>query len=384
MDPAEYKRQCIKVAELTGATVFRTLDGIVPASTYSELDPVTGVVISNTNHHGINEPPETPSTAMQLLRELMEETRRRIEALRQTTYQWSLDDDNINHIKSIAGQPVASEPAPAFRPVTEIVSVNDADPDCCFSYWIRTHSEELKQWSMSENPAEREKWARAEAIIRLQDRIDCTACYCRLDLEDPLLQELAWVVQPYMDARRKGQLLHMDAEEMSELIHAVCANIDMYIERSNGRIPIDTRCTEVEGVTCGDDFAMIDESKSGSFGRIRMLLEGKRLIITMRRMKTDLGERYVYSMAVASLADLPLEQQPSTFLLEEIFPALTCGLPEGTMGKWDGRKNTGGCPREEGTTQTPQEVADVVASFRRLPFDPQSRHPVEAHASSSH
>ncbi len=342
IDREEFRRRC-KAAAGIGRTpkIYHAVDGLVKGPSYIEID-AEGNVFINTNHHTFEEDPNTPSTCMQISQ--------RMNVTRAELYQWADLVDGAT-----------PEDLHAAEPQEEEVHANDADPDVTTSFWLRLKATFVERLKFSNDPENRRRLDRITALVIQEDRIDMHAGLCRLDPHDQLVQEMVWIFDPYMKRRANG-LLTMSAAEMEELVIEMSSRIDQYVEGMSGRMDLDLRCTQVAGVRCPDDVAIIEEAESGPHARIAMVNADKRLIINVRRKPGDL---YVYTIVKVLPQVTPFAITPCDYVLRDIFNRLNAGIPHPNGEEWDGRTNAGGGPRD-GTTQTPQDVVNAVAQCRIL------------------
>ncbi len=373
-----YRTMCLERArQFSGAVIFNALDGVVGDSSYSEAlveddeDGTRVIVACNYNHHGEEEDPNTPATCEQLMiADLCEGTRARI---------WhGLEGESVTQMyQDWENGEVRTEG------VTEINDVNDCDPDCCVSYWYRLHRADIARWRVSNSPEDLRRWQRVESLVRLEGLVDRKAGICKMDLSNPLVAEMAWMFEPYFSHRNGVPV--MCAEEFKAVIVEVCTRIDRYIEGDAESRELDLRSTPVSGVICGEEVAFVDESQSGPYAKVLEVNRGKRIVVSVREAQipdperspplgvdglpkkdaqAPLVHRYFYTIVMADYQDVPLARQPVTFDFRRIYATLNRGLRPGSKTRWSGRWNAGGSPRDEGTTQTPQEVANVIRSLR--------------------
>ncbi len=349
IDREEFRRRC-KAAANTGGRpkIYHAVDGLVKGPSYIEID-AEGNVFINTNHHTFEEDPNTPSTCMQIAN--------RMNLTRSEIYQWAVLVDGA-----------VIEDLHRDDPLEEEVHADDADPDVSTSFWLRLRATFIERLKLSNDPKDRLRMDRINALVTQENMIDMHAGLCRLDPNDQLVQEMVWIFDPYMKRRTNG-LLTMSAAEMEELVLEMCSRIDQYVEGMSGRKDLDLRCTQVAGVQCPDDVAMIEEAESGPHARIAMVNADKRLIINVRRKANGL---YVYTVVKVLPQVTPFAVTPCDYVLGDIFARLNAGIPHTNGEEWDGRKNAGGGPRD-GTTQTPNDVMNAVTQCRiNVPVSPES------------
>jgi hypothetical protein len=213
------------------------------------------------------------------------------------------------------------------------IYTNDCDEDVCLS------------WYLLKNPARSRvrTSVRLERLVHAVDLLDTTAGASIHPLDDVLMGEMAWIFDPYRQARRQGILDVPDQNTYRVVIEAVFSRIDDYVADRGGCLPLDTR---YERIGRGSDWAMVREL--GQQSRLGMLKDGIRAYVSVRS-RTDGARAYTIGRASPFIAfDLP------TILAE-----LNLAEPMST-GRWGGGNLVGGSPRRHGSALQPREVARII------------------------
>lgn len=147
------------------------------------------------------------------------------------------------------------------------VYVNDCDEDVCTS-WTLLKNHHLAEGTM--NPI-------LNRLVSMEDMLDCTAGAYPFPKDLPILQELAWVFEPYRQFRASGQLDRKDAQAYSSVICDVEHRILRHITGSGKSVPLDTRYQKIGGER---GWALVEEQ--GAQARTGMLSDGIRLFVSVR------------------------------------------------------------------------------------------------------
>jgi hypothetical protein len=147
------------------------------------------------------------------------------------------------------------------------VWVNDCDEDVCTSWTLLKHHY-LAEGTM--NPI-------LNRLVAMEDMLDCTAGAYPFPKDLPVLQELAWVFEPYRQFRSSGQLDRKDPSAYRSVICDVEHRILQHISGHGQKVPIDTRYERIGG---GKDWALVREV--GAQARTGMLSDGIKIFVSVR------------------------------------------------------------------------------------------------------
>lgn len=219
-----------------------------------------------------------------------------------------------------------------FAPL--FIDVNDCDEDVCLSTFLLMNPH-LVLGTM--NPM-------LNRLVHVVDMLDCTAGSYPFPVNLPLLEDLAWIMDPYKRFRLSGELDRKVASSYRGVIEDVGNRISRYLVGSGGRIAQDTRYTKLDG---GRGWVLVHEdgaqAKAGVFG------DGHTTYLAVRERPDG-----AYTYVLGKLAYAPL-------VLARVFHRLN--EAEGTTDsadRWGGGDTIGGSPRVGGSRLTPEEVSKII------------------------
>lgn len=213
------------------------------------------------------------------------------------------------------------------------VYVNDADQDVCLSYWLLTHPDEIENLSVL-HPVAR--------LLLLVDFVDATAGAYPVDPQRSIMQQQAWVFEPYTSARHRGL---MDEAEMRGVILDVCERISQFVEYESLTLELDTRYEELGG---GPGWRLIAEI--GMYARTKLYTDGIGAFVALRAT-----QKSSYTYVVGKMS--PFVHFP----MRRIFRRLN--EVEGITNlnnAWGGTEIIGGSPRKSGSRLPPNAVEEIV------------------------
>jgi hypothetical protein len=106
-------------------------------------------------------------------------------------------------------------------------------------------------------------------LVGIEDYIDTTAGACGFDPDMHMMQQLAWVFDPYVQARMEGRIPKMQGAEMANAIITIGHRIDQYLLGISGTKVLDTRHEVIGG---GSNWRMIKEI--GFYARSQIFASG--------------------------------------------------------------------------------------------------------------
>lgn len=222
--------------------------------------------------------------------------------------------------------------------------VNDPDQDTCLAVWTLRNPELCRDLEVTDPIAR---------LLLAEDILDCTAGAYPVQAGRPQMQRIAWIFDPYTDARLAGELARMGADRMREIIKEVGDRITAYVGGRGGSVELDTRYERIGG---GPGWQLIVEH--GMHARTALFTEHVRAFISVRENRDG---TWTYVLGKMS----PFVRFP----VDELYALLNEaeGRSEGAPG-WGGSNIVGGSPREGGSRLSPQEVERIVND--RLAADP--------------
>lgn len=174
------------------------------------------------------------------------------------------------------------------------VFIRDCDEDCCTSWTLLKHGKMILQLLQEKNQEKQRMLTRLNRLIWKEDLLDSTAgAYC-FRPELPIIQQLAWIFEPYRIFRLSGGTRERrNTKDFSTIIDACETRILQYIEGNGQSILLDTRYERIGG---GKNWVMVQEI--GMHARTGMFVNGIRAYVSVRQR---LNGMYDYTIARMSL-----------------------------------------------------------------------------------
>lgn len=221
--------------------------------------------------------------------------------------------------------------------------VNQCDQDTALAVWLMQNFERIA--SVKNEPL-------ISRLVAIEDFIDCTAGMYPLLPSMSIMQEQAWIFEPYIRAKEEARLATMKAGEMETVLEAILTRISQYSLGRCGKIELDTRYEDLGG---GPGWKMIKEV--GQYGRIALLASGATGAFISVRKKDQ--ETYQYTLGKRSpFIPFPIDQL--YVHLDQIE-----GISHPSADCWGGGNTCGGSPRMSGSRILPQELEKIVNDFIR-------------------
>lgn len=214
------------------------------------------------------------------------------------------------------------------------IFVNDCDEDVCTSLFL------LKYGWMAEhvsNPV-------INRLVYMEDLLDATAGAYPVPTDSPILQELAWIFEPYRRFRINGGLDIRDTNAFTNVVTDVEHRIMQYIVGRGEKIPLDLSYEKIGG---GSNWIMVREI--GAQARNGMFADGIRAFVSVRERPNGRWSYIIGRMsAFIPGFDIPLFKKE----LNKV---------EGVKkDKWGGADNIIGSSRINGSRLSPDEVANII------------------------
>lgn len=231
-----------------------------------------------------------------------------------------------------------------------LLHVKEGDPDVAFAVCFLRMHQRLEQGVGI---------GRVASLLRWEDLLDRYCGVLRCDPTDAALRRLAWVCEPYEQARmRGGALERISARRIGELIIEVADRLEqVWSGGANGNYrTLDTAFVRLGG---GDGWSLIKEN--GFYARIGVANSQPASqwdgLISVRPM---LGERWSYVV----LRGRSFSAFPVRCLLE-VYNAFE-GLSESSPYRWGGSDFGGGSPYCIGSALAPDRIEAITNSFLRF------------------
>ncbi len=221
---------------------------------------------------------------------------------------------------------------------TANVFVNDADEDTCLAVWLLRHHTEALTGSLG-----------LARLVYYEDRLDATAG--AYPLRDALqYRQMAWIFEPYHNARYEGQLPKMDEHEMNDLIDSIMPRITAHVNGSGGEMELNGRIEVLGG---GPGWSLVRET--GPAARLALFDMGTQAFVVYRgesegRHHYALGRRSVW---------VPWPWRQLIRALNREDPAVQ-SRDCYQWGPLSSAATIGGSPRAGGSALTPSEVERII------------------------
>ncbi|MBI2044585.1 hypothetical protein HYT23_00850 [Candidatus Pacearchaeota archaeon] len=220
------------------------------------------------------------------------------------------------------------------------VFVNDPDEDTCLAWWLLKNHEEVSDHA---NP-------KINRLVSCEDKLDCTAgAYPFGDIK--MRRQMAWIFQPYTQARFEEKLGDMGVAEMTNLIESVEKRISEHIFGTGGEIALEGNYEKIGG---GKNWTFVKET--GSVARMAMYNDGIKAFISFLSEKD--GGFFVYSVGRKSgwVKDFPIPRLYDRYNYEE----KKLGAEITQNNRWNGGDTTGGSPKKTGSKIPPEILEEIT------------------------
>lgn len=213
------------------------------------------------------------------------------------------------------------------------IYVNDCDQDVCLSWFI------IKNSWMCENVVN----PQLNRLVHIEDMMDTCAGAYPFSIDMPILEEVAWVFEPYTRFRLNGGLDKKNDADYVSVINDVENRIMKHVTGNGKRVALDTRHEIIGG---NGKWVMVKEI--GADARTRLLSDGVRAFVSVRERPDG---RWTYSVGRMS-PFIP-------FNIKKILDALN-NAENNPKDKWGGAVTIGGSPRVLGSALSPKQVEEIV------------------------
>ena len=216
------------------------------------------------------------------------------------------------------------------------VYANDCDEDVCTS-WFLLCNPVLSASTV--NPI-------LNRLVSVEELMDATAGAYPIPPNSQILQELAWIFEPYRRFRVSGEIDKREEDAFRGIVTDVGERIMQYIVGRGRSIPLDVSYNVIGG---GPGWTMVQET--GTNARTGMFANGIRAYVAVRERPNN---RYSYTVGRMS--------QFIPFDVPRILQILDAAKGN-TDEHWGGGNTIGGSSRANGSKFTPQEVQSLINNF---------------------
>ena len=214
--------------------------------------------------------------------------------------------------------------------------INDPDEDTCLATWLLMNNEQVRNHAQPQ----------INRLVYCEDHLDCTAGAYPFG-DTSFRRQMAWIFEPYNDARFSGKLAQMDAPEMRNIIEAVHGRVTKHVYGKGEEIALEGRYKKIGG---GDGWMMTQET--GPASRLAMFNDGVQAYIALVTEKDDGSFVYVAGRA-SKWIPFPIKRIFDRCNREDVV-AIT------ESNKWNGGDTVGGSPRVTGSRIPPSQLQQIV------------------------
>lgn len=218
------------------------------------------------------------------------------------------------------------------------VYVNDPDEDACLAWWLLKNNEKVRNSSDS----------RINRLVYCEDRLDCTAGAYPFG-DTSMRRKMAWIFQPYHEARFKGRVARMEETEMRSIIESVEYRISRHTLGDDSELRLEGNYEKI-----GGGLGWTFTRETGPASRMAMYNDGITAFAALVAEKQD--GSFIYTLGRRSVW--------TPFILEELYSALN-EAERGIVNdnnRWGGSDTIGGSPRETGSRLSPSELQEIINS----------------------
>jgi len=216
------------------------------------------------------------------------------------------------------------------------VYLNDPDEDACLAWWLLKNHEQVRNLS---DP-------RINRLVYCEDRLDCTAGAYPFG-DTAMRRKMAWIFQPYNEARFNGRVARMAEGEMRSVIESVEDRISSHITGEGSELCIEGHYEKIGG---GPGWTLTKET--GPASRMAMYNDGISAFAALVAEKPD--GSFVYTIGRRSVW--------TSFNLQKLYARLNEEEPNitGNGNKWGGSDTIGGSPRYTASKLSPKKLQEII------------------------
>lgn len=220
------------------------------------------------------------------------------------------------------------------------VYVNDSDQDVCLSTWLLWNHERL-EWQKSEPILNR--------LIQITDILDVTSWTYPISTNAEIVQEMAWIFDPHVQARVSGILTNIDSSGMEEIIQHVGERISQHTLGRGEKLELDTK---YEIIWWGKNWKMLIEE--WFYARSALTSSWIYAFVSVKELW---NWKYLYSLGKIS----PFVSFP----IQELFRVLNEAewISESNQNKWWWSDTIGGSPRDGGSNLSPEKLEEIINKY---------------------
>lgn len=217
---------------------------------------------------------------------------------------------------------------------TADVYVNDCDEDVCAAWYLLNHISALP-----------DNW-RLNRFLNVAGTLDVTGGIIASHGSDDLLEQLAWVFEPYAQFRLSGDTAHKDPKQYRTVIDEVEARIIQHIADRGKKVPLDMRYSVIGG---GEGWSMVEAV--GANAKIGMYRAGIRAYVMHQALQNG---KHRYTIGKMT--------EGTPFAVGSIMELLNAA-EQCSDDRWGGSSMVGGSPRVGHSRLSPVQVQAIINDF---------------------
>ncbi len=218
------------------------------------------------------------------------------------------------------------------------VYVNDPDEDTCLAWWLLKNHEQVRDHAQPT----------VNRLVTCEDLLDSTAGAYPFGDTD-MRRQMAWIFDPYNEARFNGRVAQMGEAEMRNVIEAVEGRINDHIFGKGRELALEGHYEKIGG---GNGWTLTKET--GSASRMAMYGDGIDAFAVLVAEKQD--DFYVYTLGRKSVW-VPFDLQK---LYDRLNGEEANIITENN--KWGGSDIIGGSPKGTGSKLSPEKLEKIINS----------------------
>ncbi len=219
------------------------------------------------------------------------------------------------------------------------IYVNDPDQDSSLAAFILTNPE------ISLNIKNQKK---IEELLHYEQLMDITGGMFPLDMKSKIMQQMAWIFEPYDSARVSGKLYSMNADEMKNLMQNIFSRIKAHLDGKSHEIELDNDYAILHGKP-QDKFVLVKENSA--YSRAKIIRDGIKVFASLVRENNG-----IYKYTLGKISDfIPLS-------LPEIYDFLNKfeNIKPDDADRWGGSQTIGGSPRIKESKIRPEKLFELI------------------------
>lgn len=219
--------------------------------------------------------------------------------------------------------------------------INDPDQDTALALWLLINHDRL-EWVKSEPLISR--------LIGVLNKLDITSGMYPFGVQSPVMKQLAWIFDPYVDSRKSWELYRADAGTMRSIIDSIHGRINKHLMWNGEMVNLDT---EFNIIWWGKNWSLVVEK--GFYARANYLEKWIMSFMSLNKVRPD--GKYIYSIwKVSNYIKFPIL---------EIYIMLNKAewISEESTDKWGWSDTIWWSPRNSWSKLSPDDITRLINDF---------------------